>query len=95
MDHTCTHDELAASKSNGFFDQLNLNFGKLALLFRRMTNRRHLASLHGLSDQQLMDIGLYRDDLHEVAALGLTEDVTTQLAQVARQRRQSIDCANY
>ncbi len=57
--------------------------------FQSMSRRRHLKTLGQLSDQQLSDIGLYRDDIFEATKLGYNRDVTCHLAEIARRRRQS------
>ena len=54
---------------------------------RRMSRRWHLVTLGQMSDQQLSDIGLYRDDIFEAAALGYDRDVTCHLAEIVRRRR--------
>jgi len=65
-------------------------FLSIRLYFRRKGRRKHLVTLNRLSDQQLSDIGITRDDVYESAALGNGEDVTCHLAKIARQRRQMI-----
>ena len=61
----------------------------LGHLFRRINRRRHLTILGQLSDQQLSDIGLYRDDIFEAKKLGYHRDVTCHLAEIASRRRQN------
>jgi len=55
--------------------------------FRRVSRRRYLATLGQMSDQQLLDIGLYYEDIVEAATLGYHRDVTSHLADIARNRR--------
>ena len=57
--------------------------------FQNVSRRRHLTTLSQLSDQQLSDIGLNRDDIFETAKLGFNKDVTCHLAEIARRRRQN------
>ena len=61
----------------------------IASLFQSMRRRKHLKTLGQLSDQQLSDIGLYRDDIYEVKKLGYFHDVTCHLAEISRRRRQN------
>lgn len=58
-------------------------------LLQCVSRRRHLKTLGQLSDQQLSDIGLNRDDIFETAKLGYHRDVTCHLAGIARRRRQN------
>ena len=60
---------------------------RLVRLVRSVFRRRHLATLNAMNAQQLADIGLRRDDIHQSAALGMSEDVTLHLARLVRQRR--------
>jgi uncharacterized protein YjiS (DUF1127 family) len=49
-------------------------------------NRRHAMELAELSDHQLADIGLTRDDLASVRQLPLGQDPTASLADIVRRR---------
>jgi uncharacterized protein YjiS (DUF1127 family) len=51
---------------------------------RRIVNRTKANSLLDLDDHQLADIGLTRSDVRKALNLGLREDPTTRLAQLAR-----------
>lgn len=57
---------------------------------QNVSRRRHLKTLDQLSDQQLLDIGLYRDDILEAGKLGYHKDVTNHLAEIARRRRHTL-----
>ncbi len=57
------------------------------LLVQRISRRKHLLALARLSNAELADIGITRDDIHESAALGLSEDVTCHLGKIAIRRR--------
>ncbi len=59
-------------------------------LVRCIHRRNHLVTLSRMSTSELADIGLRPDDLHESASLGLGQDVTGHLANIARQRRISV-----
>jgi uncharacterized protein YjiS (DUF1127 family) len=87
MQHTLCEQKATAYPGSPIW-----NFaGKIATmasnLMRCMRRRKHLATLGQMSPAQLADIGLRRDDIYESAALGLDEDVTCHLANIARQRR--------
>lgn len=56
---------------------------------RCVSRRRHLKTLGQLSDEQLSDIGLYRNDIFEARKLEYHRDVTCHLAEIAHRRRQS------
>ena len=49
--------------------------------------RAEFAKLAALSDHELRDIGLSRQDLRDVTALALDEDPTHRLARTVAQRR--------
>ena len=58
-------------------------------LLRSFNRRRLLTTFRRMSDQQLLDIGLLRDDIFEAKTLGYHKDVTRHLAKIARRRRQN------
>jgi len=58
--------------------------GKVTALVRMLLNRRTAGKLHQLSDHQLADIGLTRDDLRSAFAVPFTADPTAELAFCAR-----------
>ncbi|MFN4274517.1 MAG: DUF1127 domain-containing protein [Aliihoeflea sp.] len=60
--------------------------GKVRGFARMWVNRRHMAELAELSDYQLADIGLTREDLKVARSLPLGRDPTVCLADVARRR---------
>lgn len=49
--------------------------------------RRDLAQLGAMSDHELSDIGLSRQDLRNATAMGLDADPTLALAKAAQERR--------
>ncbi len=57
------------------------------LLLQGISRRKHLVALARLSNAELADIGITRDDIHESAALGLSKDVTCHLGKIAKRRR--------
>ncbi len=90
MQHLSTHQQIEACNDKTLYDRARATLGNLALLLRRIGRRRHLVSLNELSNQQLSDIGLHRDDIYESAALGMGDDVTVHLARIAKRRRYNI-----
>ena len=52
--------------------------------------RRAMAQLGGMSDRELADIGLHRQDLRDATALGLSEDPTEMFAARAGERRRAV-----
>jgi len=67
---------------------------KLALVLRVagwplrvLAARRAMAQLGAMSDRELADVGLYRQDLRDATALRMGEDPTTVLAARAAERR--------
>ncbi len=49
--------------------------------------RRLMSQMTSMNDHELADIGLHRQDLRDIAALGLTQDPTEVLAPRAAERR--------
>lgn len=56
-------------------------------VFRTLKNRRDAASLSGLDDRMLADIGLTRGDLHDAYAEPVWRDPTTVLVTRVTERR--------
>ena len=61
----------------------------LAKIARALKNRRDAASLAGMDDRMLADIGLTRSDLRDAYSEPLWHDPTDVLAQRAAERRGS------
>ena len=59
-------------------------FGKVKALVRALLNRRAAGNLERLSDHELSDIGLTRDDLRFGRSMPLNADPTIELARRAR-----------
>jgi uncharacterized protein YjiS (DUF1127 family) len=55
--------------------------------FRVAASRRMMSQLGEMSDRELADIGLRREDLRDAAALRLSDDPTTLFTARARERR--------
>lgn len=70
-----------AAAPAGFFVSVRERAGKL---WTAMQNRRSVAKLDGLSEWELNDIGLTRDDLRYCRRLPYSVDPTTELAIRAR-----------
>ncbi len=49
--------------------------------------RRLMQQMAGMDDHELADIGLYRQDLRDVSAIGLDQDPTEVLARKVEERR--------
>jgi uncharacterized protein YjiS (DUF1127 family) len=56
---------------------------------RVLRARREFDRLAGLSDHELRDIGLTRQDLRNASALSLDQDPTRHLAAITTQRRRT------
>src|SRR3954447_515050 len=61
----------------------------LAWPIRVLRARRELAKLADLTDHELRDIGLMRQDLRSATALPLDEDPTLLLAKIVAERRRA------
>lgn len=59
--------------------------GKVTALVRILLNRRVAGQLQHLSDHDLADIGLTRDDLRHGLSMPFTADPTAELARRAKQ----------
>ncbi len=59
--------------------------GKVTALVRILLNRRIAGQLQHLSDHDLADIGLTRDDLRHGLSMPFTTDPTAELARRAQQ----------
>ncbi len=93
MTYVSTHhhtSDCSDTPSNG---QVKNTIAKLIYsvgdFLRSVSHRRHLITFRRMSDEQLSDIGLHRDDIFEAKNLSYHKDVTCHLAKIARQRRQS------
>ncbi len=77
---------LARSNSAGqvFLNATYSFSGKVTALVRALLNRRAAGKLQQLSDHQLADIGLTRDDLRRGYAVPFSADPTIELARSAR-----------
>lgn len=78
-------DTLPVERAQNTIAKLIYSIGDL---LRSVSRRRHLMTFKRMSDQQLSDIGLYRDDISEAKTLGYHRDVTCHLAEIAHRRRQ-------
>lgn len=67
-----------------FLNALHAASGKVADLVRVLLNRRLVGKLEQLSDHDLADIGLTRDDLRHGRSVPFTADPTAELARRAR-----------
>ncbi len=56
---------------------------------RALAARRAMAELGAMSDRELADVGLYRQDLRDATALWLGEDPTAMLAKRTADRRRA------
>src|SRR5579883_2875510 len=56
---------------------------------RVVVARRAMAELGAMSDRELADVGLYRQDLRDATALRLGEDPTAMLAKRTAERRRA------
>jgi uncharacterized protein YjiS (DUF1127 family) len=63
-------------------------------LARVAAARRDLAQLAGMSDHELADIGLNRQDLRDATAMRLGDDPTRMFATRARERRRARSAVN-
>ena len=81
---TATRDDVLRSRSERIIPALT------RLLFwplRVVKARAELAKLAALSDHELRDVGLSRQDLRDATALALDEDPTRHLARTVGRRR--------
>ena len=67
--------------------------GMAAALYRDWNNRRHFRCLQEMSDWELADIGITRDDLRAAWKRRPDVDPTAHLAALARQRDSIEDAA--
>lgn len=74
---------LATRPSRGFFAQVKR---VLAWPGRVIEARRTLATLAALSDHELRDIGLIRQDIADLTALAADDDPTVRLARARAAR---------
>lgn len=76
----------ARSMSAGpaFLNVLHAASGGVKALVRALLNRREAGKLDQLSDHELSDIGLTRDDLRFGKSVPFNADPTTELARRAR-----------
>ena len=93
MTYVSTHHHASAYQGDPSIDRVQSKIIKfiysVGYLIRCISRRRHLTILGKLSDQQLSDIGLNRDDIFEAKILGYHKDVTRHLAEIVRRRRQN------
>ena len=67
-----------------FLNALHAASGGVKALVRALLNRRVVGNLDQLSDHELSDIGLTRDDLRFGKSVPFNADPTTELARRAR-----------
>lgn len=72
------------SAGPGLLSSLLAVSGKVKALLRALFNRRVVGNLERLSDHELSDIGLTRDDLRFGRSVPFNADPTTELARRAR-----------
>ncbi len=77
--------DLAASKPGLAHRAVELA-GTVISLLRRLRNRNAIVSLAELSDSQLLDIGLTREDVHTVVTSSFFADTGSDLARLSRMR---------
>lgn len=70
-------------------------FNGLRAIMRALINRRHLSELNDMTDIQLEDIGLDREDLRAAMNMPLHVDPTTQLGRLAHERAQIMAAARH
>lgn len=70
-------------------------FNGLRAIVRAFFNRRHLTELNDMTDTQLEDLGLNREDLREAMNMPLHVDPTTQLGRLAHERAQIMSAARH
>ena len=68
----------------GFLNVLASVLRQMKALVRALFNRRVIGNLEQLSDHELSDIGLTREDLHFGRSVPFNADPTTELARRAR-----------
>ncbi|MBC7280202.1 DUF1127 domain-containing protein [Hoeflea sp.] len=68
----------------GSLNALHAVTARVKALLRALFNRRVIGNLEQLSDHQLSDIGLTRDDLRFGRSVPFNADPTTELARRAR-----------
>ncbi|OCW57082.1 DUF1127 domain-containing protein [Hoeflea olei] len=68
----------------GFLHLVSAVAARTTALARALFNRRQLGKLHELSDHELCDIGLTRDDLHFNRSFPFSADPTAEIARRAR-----------
>lgn len=76
----------ARSMSAGpvFLNAMHIASGRVKAIVRALLNRRVAGKLDQLSDHELSDIGLTRDDLRFGKSMPFNADPTTELARRAR-----------
>ncbi|MDP2118514.1 MAG: DUF1127 domain-containing protein [Hoeflea sp.] len=74
----------STSVGPGFLNAFNAAYGKMKALLRALFNRRVVGNLEQLSDHELSDIGLTREDLRFGKSVPFNADPTTELARRAR-----------
>ncbi len=93
MTYVSTHHHESTCQDEPSIGQLQSTVVKfiysVGYLIRGISRRRHLKTLGQLSDEQLSDIGLHRDDIFEAKNLSYRKDVTCHLAEIARRRRRN------
>lgn len=72
------------SAGPAFWNAFYATLGAVAALGRALKNRRAAAKLDNLSDHELSDIGLTRDDLRFGRSMPLSMDPTVEYASRAR-----------
>ena len=74
----------SVSVGPAFLNALHTASGGVKALVRALLNRRVAGKLDHLSDHELSDIGLTRDDLRFGKSMPFNADPTTELARRAR-----------
>ncbi len=93
MNNAICEDRTVARREEGYWRGAGNIITSVAKRLRRNQRRRHLTTLNGLSSAELADMGLRRDDLYEVAAADVGEDVTCLLASIADRRRHPVNAS--
>lgn len=83
--YAATRNSARSSAGQVFRHAISAVSGKVAALVRILLNRRVAGQLQHLSDHDLADIGLTRDDLRHGLSMPFTVDPTAELARRARQ----------
>jgi uncharacterized protein YjiS (DUF1127 family) len=68
-------------------------FAGLRTIFRALVNRRHLTTLNHMTDRELADIGLMREDVTDAMKAPFNVDPTRKLGDISFERSRIMSAA--